>query len=319
MTLKLSHNSHYRFGFNCCCFRERKSDNETFFLGWGRVSKSILGFKEECIRASKLIRDEHQGELAVFLSGGIDSEVVLRSFHESKIPVTAYILTFRDNLNIHDVSWGIVVCQQLGINYKLVDIDILKFLKSSELFQYAYDYYSASLEEIARMWLLDQVDGVPVMGNGDPSLVYEGATGWHVMEGEKWTSSHIKMAKDGRSGAPGFFHYTPELFYSFCSSGEVSFVVRDSSSYKEKHTNTHEIKKLKFQRDFNCLDRKKYTGFEIIDQENPWINELRTELRGLYPANAMVYVPYKTWIENSIRRSSIYEGKQQCHSLRKHR
>lgn len=293
----LTYKNHFKFGYNNEWFRFRETPEDRWTISYGACERSVAPFKEECYATARLIRDTVNEPITVLFSGGADSEIVVRAFHDQHIPIKVAICQFSDNLNIHDVSFAVVCCEQLGIRYNLVPLDIRKFW-SSEVMDYAERTKCRSPELCSTMWLADQVDGVPVLGSGEPYIVkrvpllyidgespYD-RTPWDLYEKELIAAwyRHFMVPGQERQAVPGFFQYTPEIMLSFMQDSIVLDLVNDRIKGKRSTTTS----KLQiYQKYFPLADREKYTGFEKLVAENI---SLRAELQAKYPDSAATFM-----------------------------
>jgi asparagine synthase (glutamine-hydrolysing) len=71
------------------------------------------------------------GRVAAFLSGGIDSSIVLARVHESGTPVEAFTLAFGDNLP-GELRYARAVAQHLGVRHHVLDLDTRRFCDGIE-------------------------------------------------------------------------------------------------------------------------------------------------------------------------------------------
>ena len=92
-----------------------------------RIPKS---FKEECVLTAQYIYETVNEPIVLLLSGGIDSEIVARSFLSAKIPFTATIFSYLPNRSREDIPWAINFCEANKIQYKVIPFDIINFFKS---------------------------------------------------------------------------------------------------------------------------------------------------------------------------------------------
>ena len=167
--------------------------------------------------------------------------MALQAFAHAKIPVTAAILRFKNDLNIHDISWAVIACDALKIPYKFYDLDVLDFWRNGAL-EYATATYCISPQLLTTMWLIDQIKGYPVMGSGECLLVkevpenyqpgvspYEPST-WRLWEKEKIAAWYRHFIFRRREGCPGFFQYTPEIMLSYLEDPIVKDLVVNKPS-----------------------------------------------------------------------------------------
>ena len=76
---------------------------------------------------ARVMRDSFSEPFDVLLSGGIDSEVMVRTFKDLGIAHNTFIFRYEDDLNIRDINSSIQICQTLNIPYKIIDFNLSKF------------------------------------------------------------------------------------------------------------------------------------------------------------------------------------------------
>ena len=288
----LTHKNHFEFGFTNGAANEqvrapvsfRDSSDDQWFVRYGRCQRMPGSFREECLQTARRIRENTGLPIDLFFSGGVDSEVALRSFLEAGIDVRVLSLRFKNDLNAHDVEWVKRSCLALGVTPRFVDLDLLKFWETEGL-GYAERTQCVSPQLLSTMWLADQTDGFCVLGSGEnfivkrvPESYVPGETPylrstWDLFEKEKIAAWYRHFIVRGRDAAPGFFQYTPEIMLSWFFDEMGCDLWNDRIEGKRNSVST----KMQFyQRHFAVLDRPKFTGFEnVIPQDAEFRRELR--------------------------------------------
>lgn len=287
---ELSDCNHFEFGYNQIAFNTRQKESDHWWVRYGRSKKQPLNFGRECLRTAKLIRQKTSLPIQVLFSGGVDSEVALKSFVGAKIPVEAAVLKFKHDLNLHDISWAIRTCEEFAIPYRIFELDILKFWENDAL-QFADATSCVSPQLLSTMWLVNQVEGYPVLGSGECLLVRRdapppgeperssyGEETWELYEKEKIASWYRHFIICHRDGCPGFFQYTPEIMLAYLWDPMIWDLCHNN--LYGKYT-TASIKLLAYQRHFRSLQpRPKYTGFENVMEQDA---KFRSFLKKRYP------------------------------------
>ena len=291
---ELTYKNHFKYGYNDHWFNERMSPLDQWIVTYGSSSRKELNFHDECIETAKLIKDNTDLPITVCLSGGADSEIVVRSFHEAKIDFKVAILRFKNDLNIHDISYGVILCESLSIPYKFIDLDILKFWEN-DMWDLAEKTRCITPQLVSTMWLVSQIDDYAILGSGECYIVkdipkdyvpgvspYE-RSNWYMWEKEKVASWYRHFMVTNHPGSPGFFQYTPEIMLSFLKDDTVYKLVNDEFIGK---LSTMTTKTKIYKKYFNIIDRPKYTGFEkIMNYDKIY----RSELERLYGDSNQVY------------------------------
>lgn len=283
-----TYRNHFQFGYNGRPFTERSSASDRFTVAYGRCLRRPGDFHAECLRGARLVRDSTELPLTVLFSGGVESEMVVRSFLAAGIPIQVAILRFRGGLNQHDIHYALDYCRQAGVRPVIVDLDLLSFWEN-ELFDYAEISHSVSPQFCTTMWLCDQVDGVPIIGGGECFLAVESfeeesdgpkpaprSSRWFLWEREKVASWYRFFLHSDRPGLGGFFQYTPELMHAFLVDSWTRRLVQGRVDGVLENEST----KLRvYQKHFPLQTRNKYTGFEKVMEHD---RVIRSELLRLY-------------------------------------
>lgn len=302
--LRLSHQNHFKFGYNGNWFVERQSPEDEWCVAYGRSSRSVKDWRNECVETARLIRDDTDRPLWALFSGGIDSEVVLQSFLFAGIPVKAAITRFKNDLNRQDTFYAIKFCETHGIPYKCLDIDIRRFFESGDAMSYAERTKCVQPQLLHTMWAMDQIDGYPILGSGECFLVKQTPKGykhgvdpygdddWVMYEKERIAGWYRHLMVRGREGCAGFFQYNPENMLAFLLD---STMVDLCSNRLTDYVDTMPVKGSIYRKYFLLEKRKKYHGFENVMDLDDWLRPQLQEKFGAY--DRVVKTEYKTLVE----------------------
>ncbi len=251
-------NNHFKFGYNGKWFVDRIDKNQKFTVEFGKCEHPPLDWRQESILAAQAIANSTDLPISILYSGGVDSEVTIMSFMAAKIPFTAQIMRFNDDINYHDIRYALDFCNKHDLKYNVHDIDIIKFFEG-EMYDYAAATHCLSPQLCATMWLVDQVDGFPVIGQGECVIILDGDR-WKFRESEMVNSFYRHYLVNNKEGVPGFHQYTPEQMLSFLMDDTfLPYMNTESGKTSNKTT------KLKiYQKYFPLETRPKFTGFENI-------------------------------------------------------
>ena len=271
---ELTEDNHFSWGYGADFAPWRKHIHDVWRAEYGAPQRRLKTWRDECVFAAQRIW--HKSSLPIWLafSGGIDSEAMVRSFLEARVPFTAAILRFARGRNEHDIAWAQRFCARYNVPFKLVDLDIEKFFESGLALDYAIATQCVSPELLATMWLIDQLDGYVVLGSGECYLVrveqpgfvpgktpYNLNAGWYLHEKETVAAWYKFYQARNREGAPGFFQYTPEQIYSFLWDG---YVQRLTANLIPGKMGSLTSKSSIYRQHWDLEPRKKYTGYEKL-------------------------------------------------------
>jgi hypothetical protein len=257
-----THRNHYRFGYDGVNnFQFREDRDQQYTAEFGRA-KTITNFKQESINAAKQIyRDSNGKQIYISLSGGVDSEFIVRSFLEAEVPFEAITARFENNANEYDLFYVDKLQSKYGFKVNILDIDVEKFLET-KMMDYAVPTKTASPQFALHMYLWDSFDGFIVSGH-EPEFIRKGPSKVFAFEAiEKQDSVHRYYIWRNRDGAPAFYFYTPELVITFILEKEILKLFSLGSVVKH-YRGTVQKTKL-YEKCFDLEKRESKTGFEDI-------------------------------------------------------
>ncbi len=289
--LELSHRNHFRSGYDGRWFAERPSPFACWEVGYGRATYVPVDWRAACLDTARLIRGATELDLWVLFSGGLDSEVVLQAFLFAGIPVRAAITRFAGDLNRHDIGYAIKFCETHQIGYRLLDLDIERFIASGEAMDYAVRTHCVQPQLLHTMWAMDQVDGYPILGSGEcylerrvdetiaPGRPGSGAGVWEMLEKERIASWYRHLLARERPGCAGFFQYDPGNMLAFLRDRLVIALCHDRIAGAK---DSSAIKPVIYRQHFLLEPRPKFHGFENV----MWLDdELRPALQRAFGAH----------------------------------
>jgi len=253
---ELTYKNHFNYYYNGVPFTFRESPEDFWNVSFD-IPEYSASYKDECLRAAEYIANSTNLSIVIMFSGGIDSEVIVRSFHEIGADVSAATLQLENNLNYHDIQYAIDVCKELNIPHKLYSLNIFDFFEN-QMWDYLYKVAPIYPLYCATAWLIDQLDGYIINGNGVPHIIEDDDKLYMAQKEPALVNMRYFILKD-LDGAPEFFHYTPELIASY--SLEVMEAVKSLPEEKVSSYVKYNIYK-KFWPDL--APRKKYMGFEKL-------------------------------------------------------
>jgi len=274
----------------------RQTGNLKFNTSFIGCSDQIGTFGEELRKAAKSTLD-HFSDLrpSILFSGGLDSEIVLRSYLDVGANPAVYIIRYENDINIVDVSYAISICTALNVNFHLIDFNLKKFFENdAEIIseQAQVDFPRA----LPQLKFLDYADGLPIFCSSDPSWYrtsdnykipgiwmskcYEHDIGW---------SKYVRYY--GRPAIGEWFKWTPGLVVSYTKLNWFKKLINDEYYGKLGVNSTKIIGYREVYPDL--LNRKKMTGFEPID---PLISEFELYLSKKYNG-----LPFRNEVCRSLR------------------
>ena len=289
-------NNHLKFGYNDEWFNHHYSNNDRFHVGYGTVDPNNVGtWREEHIRAAKLIRASTDKPICIMMSGGMDAELAAAAFIEAGIEFSVATLEFNDPYrNSHETICAKKFCERFGIEQTMYELDLDDFLED------ALDYAKQSRIfegfRATKFWLADQIVAkgyYPIIGQGELYMLrgsemeetykadlfkvrneYEDDK-WYLVEKESVFGWNKHFLSNDIEGCPAFFQYTPEQMYSFLLDPTTISLVNQS----EIKTNEF-YKMVQYSSAFDIItdDRDVYGGLENYSRLNEMVRKQYYEM-----------------------------------------
>lgn len=279
-----SENNWYSWSYGDLGAFSRQSGDLKFQTSFGKFKGEVRSFKDELINAVKSSVDHATSKPVLLFSGGLDSELILRSFLEIKYVPEVAIFRFENDYNIYDVSHAITICSMFNIPYKIIDFNLEKF----------YENESERISDLAQIdrpralphcKFLEMIDGFPIMGASDlsptrPFSDYSIKADW-MMRCWEFDIGWSKFLREiNKPGIAEWYKWTPGLVISYMKLKWFDDLINDRIYGKEGSSSSKIIGYREAYPDL--LTRKKQTGFERIDHLADLVEEnLKTRNQGL--------------------------------------
>lgn len=266
VTNELTHNNHFKFGFNGLPFSIRDSIEDKWFVSYGKVERQPWSFRDECIETVRLLRRKTDKTLYVMYSGGIDSEVVLNAFIAADIDNWMIFSLNYKGVNLYDLEQIEKYLDYRGLRNKHQYFDInLKAYWDNDVVEDMKKYGSVSpqfpMHINAMKYVTNNLNGYPVVGSAE--CYFEKQDNQFVMfEREKVASLYRGLYLNCVEGCAGFFQYTPELMASWILDSEFKNYILNAPDFVE----SLRLKHLVYKKHFDLPERIKQTGFEYYKQ-----------------------------------------------------
>lgn len=238
--------------------------NNPWRVTYGKCDQNVMTWRNECIRAAKLIRESNKEDIKVHFSGGIDSEIVARSFLLANIPFSVVICRHDNNKNLHDIKYAIKFCEENNVDYKFVDLDRDWFINEGCI-PYIKKYKTSTISIPQYFYTFERTGGCPVLGLGDIYL-HKNYGRYYISEFKHIFSIFEYLNMNNMEGIPYFFKYTPELIISFLNIDIVKKWMKDNKNIQDYICNRnikHEIYASEFP---ELVKRPKFHGYETVSK-----------------------------------------------------
>ena len=245
MSSNTTYNDHIKFYTDDILYGNSKDPNRKYRVEFGSIDKDYYrtsNYCEELKRVADLQYNIFGKELIVFLSGGLDSEIALRSYLKIGIKPRCVIIRFVNALNPgrienqDEVEAAIKTANTLLVDYELYDFDVLDFYLSGEAAELAVRYTCSEFPILVYYKICINFASYPCIfccevlleKRKDINLNPE----WYVRFQETLESATYRVYQD--TGIPivmEWYYYTPELLLYFLESPYIQKLVNTKSQY----------------------------------------------------------------------------------------
>lgn len=273
-----TYKNHFKFGYqknnNEYFFSERQSPNDVFIATYGAYEDRDLTWRQANQKAAQLIYANKISDLWLLLSGGMDSEICLRSFLDQKLTLKTVSLVYKGQQNIEESDFIKKLISEYSLKHEYVEINLETFLHSKDFLD-TVDFVKCVSPIIGcHLWLANQLPGTPIIAQGEVHLkktttddYVSGVSAylpspWYLVESERLCSIYMNFIKRGKPAIPGFFQYLPEQTYSFLTK----------NPYLEKLVSNQIVGKLGTRTSKNIMSRQFYPEIEMRTKYDGWEN-----------------------------------------------
>jgi hypothetical protein len=238
----------------------------------------------------------------LLISGGVDCELMLRTYLAVKHPVHAHIFRYENDWNIYDVSHAVLMCENLNVPYTIHDFNLTQFFEGGNFVRYS------SLAQSDRPRALVQLafpsiigEGVVIGGSSEPHWYrphddYTKKAHWRCVDFEHDIALDRYTHRLGIPAIMQWYRWTPELTLAWFSLKWFADLLGDNIQGKLGMTST---KIQGYREAFQDIPfRFKKTGFEKIDHlVNPAEEYLMKVNGGLHYRQQVSMSADELWME----------------------
>lgn len=261
-------NNHLSYTIGNRSFGYRETPIEKYQVNIGSVDHNQYNtgsYESEMRRIADSVYKELGKDLILFISGGTDSEIVLRSFLSIGVKPHCVMLKFKNDYNIDDVSEGTALANELGIPLEVVDFDVQDFYYSGEATEFGNQIQCTQITYIMIYNAVKKFSAPSVMG-GEVLLtrqVSRNDSFWYYTLRENEDASAMRFSnKFNIPLVNEWFSYTPEALLHYLEHPDIKSLVTDLHNYKLSSVSSKNniLKKL-----YPTIRQKKKThGFESL-------------------------------------------------------
>lgn len=261
-------NNHLKYSINDVTYGYRTNSLEMYKVSVGEIDKDHYKnstYQQELLRTADLIYRDYGKDFALFLSGGTDSEIVLRNFLDIGVKPQCYTIKFKDDYNMNDVQEAIDLATELNVPLNIIDFDVKEFLYSGEASEFGKELQCTQITYLMVYHSILKTNMPAVMGgelllkrniNTDPSTWY-----YCLRENEDGSAMRFSI-KYNIPLVNEYFSYTPELMLYYLEDSDIQNLVSTKYNYKLTSVSSKNAILKKLVPEIRI--RKKTHGFEKL-------------------------------------------------------
>lgn len=236
--MNFTYRNHLTYSINGEKFGYRHTPTDKYLLSVGEIDKDHFrtsSYQNELKRTADLIYQDYGKDFALFLSGGTDSEIVLRNFLDIGIKPTCYTIKFKDDYNADDVNEAIDLAKELNVPLHLIDFDVKDFYNSGEASEFGQQLQCTQVTYLVVYHSILKI-GLPSVMGGELLLrrnINTEPSSWYFCIRENEDGSAMRFSK--KFNVPlvnEYFSYTPELMLYYLEDPSIQSLVSNRLNYK---------------------------------------------------------------------------------------
>lgn len=263
--IDFTYNNHlqYTIGNN----KHRTTPIEKYTVTLGSIDPeryASSSYANELHRTAELVRKDLGNDLVLFLSGGTDSEIVLRNFVHTGFKPRCVVIRFENEYNASEVAEARAIANELGIKLEVIDFNVHDFYHSGEAKEFGNQIqctqltYNMVYKSILKL-------GAPAVMGGEALLTKQVSTTdsyWYYTFRENEDASAMRFTN--KFNVPlvnEWFSYTPELLLYYLEHPRIKELTTSTNYKLTSASSKNDILKELYP---NFRTKKKIHGFENL-------------------------------------------------------
>ena len=263
-------NNHFYYTIGGRKFGWRLSPYDKFEVFVGKIDSDVYrtsSWREELRKTAESVLAEFSKSLLLFLSGGTDSEIVLRNFIEIGFKPRCVAIRFKNGYNKEDIDEAIEIAKCLDVKLDILEFDIEDFYYSGEVNELSKELQCSQIAYLNVYHHIKKL-GVPAVMGGEQllrRLCIPTDDYWYDCFRENQDGSAMRFSlKYDIPLVNEWFSYTPEMMMYYLEFPDVKQIMIDNN-----HDSTANAKNVILQRLYPEVRQKiKTHGFEKLMQFN---------------------------------------------------
>jgi len=247
------------------------------------ITRPIKSYHEELLLNAHAVKDAFNEPLDLLLSGGLDSELALRSYVEAKIPINVFIAKYNDNINAVDFHEALKTCQIYNVTPTIIDCNLKTFLENDAHDMWNGGYF-AEPGYMIMLKVIESLDNIPVICDGINADNFRMAnkTQCDIVIYEKHFAAAIHGNIINRPLISSWYDYSPELTAAFLDLNLHKWKKHKLITPPFNNSNLHKLKYLNSNKLFGTRMRQKRSGWELGLPDGSLVSYIE-EFKNQYP------------------------------------
>lgn len=246
------------------------------------IKLETTNYRDALYYNAKAVADSLNGVQNVLLSGGVDSEMIIRINKDLGIKQNVYTFKFEDDINIRDLNSAIEICQSLSIKLNIVDFKLKNFFENDAESYYKKTFCSR-VEALPRLKWHEMFDNTLIFGDGEPYLRrqllgdYSKKSSWQMIFSEHEFIHYLYTLFIGRNTCCPWYQFTPEVHGNFLKIDYIQNLVDDKIPGKHSSFSSKAIINREIFQDISL--KPKLVGYEGKDMPPGGIPKFMADFR----------------------------------------
>jgi hypothetical protein len=236
--MNFTHQNHLKYSIGGREYGYRETPTEKFVVSLGSVDLDqyrTSSFSNEMYRAAELVHEDLGNDLVLFLSGGTDSELVLRSFVHNGFKPQCAVVKFENDYNASEVKEAKIVAEALDVKLEILDFNVKEFYYSGEAKEFGESVQGTQITYLTIFKNILKLGAPAVMG-GEAGLtrhINKTDSFWYYAFRENEDGSAMRFSnKFNIPLVNEWFSYTPEMLLYYLECEGVKNLVTEKFNYK---------------------------------------------------------------------------------------
>lgn len=255
------------------------------------IQLETKSYKDALYYNAKAVADSIVGPLNVLLSGGVDSEMIVRINKELGIKQNVCTFKFENDINVRDVASAIDICKNINVPLKIIDFNVKKFFEN-DAESYYNQTFCSRVEVLPRLKWHEFFDAPLVFGDGEPYVGrvfagdYSKKSIWLLKFYEYDFSHYLYSSLIDKNCFHPWYHFTPEIYGNFLNIELIKNLIDDKIFGKQGSLSSKALINKEVFEDISI--KPKLVGYEGADMPPAGMPDFMEEFRDNIMKNVTV-------------------------------